>query len=315
MGRIGVTAVVLCVGAGVGLSAIHGSSAAVVTQRREAHPQTAWAACNRNAHNGRPSTFRPLADSRAASLVTPEPETRPDNGKPFSIDGRRYPAPNDYVPAARQLAQFHRARTSAGQTNLQFNPYYRYVDGRDGLRRPTTDELIQWAAHKWGIPENWLRAEYVHESYWNQFMLGDATPVNGRDYRRYPSQSRIPGGSTAYQSLGITQVRWATDGSLHPGTEPLRWQSTAFNMDYQAATLRFYYDNPQRTRTAWNDRSYRPCQKWNSLGGWFSPYPWGNAGQKTYVRAVQQILGQRSWATGSFQTWSPSSLPPGLRIR
>ena len=50
------------------------------------------------------------------------------------------------------------AKSSSGQSNVAFNPYYRYVDGRDGLLRPSTDDLIQWAAHKWGIPENWLRA-------------------------------------------------------------------------------------------------------------------------------------------------------------
>ena len=35
---------------------------------------------------------------------------------------------------------------------MQFNPYLQYVDGRDGMTDPSTDDLIQWAAHKWGIP-------------------------------------------------------------------------------------------------------------------------------------------------------------------
>ena len=26
--------------------------------------------------------------------------------------------------------------------------------------------------------EDWLRAEYVHETYWNQYFLGDSTPVS-----------------------------------------------------------------------------------------------------------------------------------------
>jgi hypothetical protein len=310
-----VAALAVCAIAAALLIDLQGSSTAAVATRPEGHPQTVWAACNRNAHSRKPSTFKPLSDSAAAALVTREPETRPDNDRPYTLDGVRYPAPNDYVPTPAQVRQFRLAKTSAGQTNLQFNPYYAYVDGDDGLRDPTTDDLIQWAAHKWGIPEDWLRAEYVHESYWNQFMLGDDTPVSASWYGRYPSQSRVSGSTGVYQSLGITQVRWTPDGSLHPGTEPLRWLSTAFNVDYQAATIRFYYDNPQETRTAWNDPSYRPCQAWNSIGAWFSPYPWANPGQATYVAAVRQILSQRAWTSQSFLSWTPSSLPPGVKLR
>ena len=76
-----------------------------------------------------------------------------------------------------------------------------------------------------------------------------ATRVSPRSYGLYPYQSRIPHTSNVYQSLGIAQVRWTPDGSLHPGTEPLRWESTAFNLDEQAATLRFYYDNPSGARS------------------------------------------------------------------
>lgn len=297
------------------LIGLHRSSTATVIMRPERHPQTTWARCNRNARNAQPSTFHPLSDSAAAALVTPEPETRPDNDKPYTLDGVTYPAPNGYVPNTAQVRQFRLAKNSAGQTNVQFNPYYAYVDGDDGLHDATTDDLIQWAAHKWGIPENWLRAEYVHESYWNQFMIGDDTAVTARQYRLYPSQSRISGSDSVYQSLGITQVRWGADGSLHAGTEPLRWLSTAFNIDYQAATLRFYYDNPQKTRSGWNDPSYQPCQAWNSIGAWYSPYPWGNAGQATYVAAVRQILSQRVWESSSFESWTPSSMPAGIKLR
>src|SRR4051812_37003769 len=42
----------------------------------ERHPKPAWVACNRNARNGKPSTFRPLSDAEAAALVTPQPEIR-----------------------------------------------------------------------------------------------------------------------------------------------------------------------------------------------------------------------------------------------
>lgn len=281
----------------------------------ERHPRVTWAPCNRNARDGRPSTFRPLSDAQAAALTTPEAETRSYNARPYTIQGKSYPAANNYVPSTSQLRRYRDSRTSLGEPLVTFSPYARYVDGRDGLLHPSTDALIQWAAHKWGIPEDWLRAEYIVESYWNQFQLGDATKVTPRWYSVYPYQSRIPHTTTVYQSLGMTQVRWTPDGGVGPGTEPLRWESTAFNVDEQAARVRFYYDNPSAARSAWGDPTYVPCQAWRSIGAWYSPYPWGNSGQSWYIRAVRAELDGRAWASPSFADWSPSSFPPGITFK
>jgi len=303
--------VVLCAGYVVWSSL----AAARTVAHPERHPQTTWAPCNRNSRNGRASTFRPLSDIRAAQLVTPVPEDRPDNATRYTIGGVGHVAANDYVPSRSELQRFRRARTSAGQPILEFNSYFGYVDGRDGLRHPSTDDLIQWVAHKWGIPENWLRAEFVQESFWNQFQLGDEAQVSARWYNAYPLQARVPNSRRVYESLGITQEKWIPDGSVGAGTEPLRWESTAFNLDYQAATIRFYYDNPQRERSAWGDRSYTPCQRWDSLGGWYNPYPWGNGGQQGYIREVQGNLAGRAWLAPDFIHWRPSSLPPAVKLR
>ena len=207
------------------------SSDAKVIMSRERTAQTGWAACSANARTGRASTFRPLSDARAASLVTYKAEDRRFNARPFTVGGKRYAAANYYMPSSAEVQRFHHAVTSTHQSVLRFNPYFVYVDGRDGLRRPSTDELIQWAAHKWGIPEDWLRAEFVQESYWNQWQLGDETSVSSRWYHLYPPQSRVPGSGNVYESLGITQVKWAPNGSVGPCSEPQRWKTTAFNLD------------------------------------------------------------------------------------
>jgi hypothetical protein len=288
--------------------------AAALRYHPEKHPQNTWAACNRNAHRKAPSTFKPLSDRAAAALVTHQPETRPDNAKSYTLGGVRYAPTTTYVPRESQLRRFRAASTSLGQNVLQFNPYLREVDGRDGLRNPSTDDLIQWAAHKWGIPENWLRAEYTLESYWSSYQLGDPEPVSRSDYMRYPLQSRVPGRLEAYQSLGITQVRWAPSGWVGAGTEPLRWQSMAFNIDYQAAMVRFFYDNPGGSRTTWGDSTYTPCQKWNSIGGWFASYPWRSAGQAKYIREVKTNLADTTWRSASFVNWTPPTLPPGIKL-
>ncbi len=69
-----------------------------------------------------------------------------------------------------------------------------------------------------------------------------------------------------YQSLGIMQVKWTPEG-LHPGTEPLRWKSTAFNADYWGSVVRYYYDG----LCYWCSPDYTPGQEWASIGAWYSP--------------------------------------------
>jgi hypothetical protein len=263
----------------------------------------------------RASTFRPLSDRGAAALVTHRPETRPYNARPFRIAGKPYASLNAYIPTAAALHAFRKSKISTGQPVEQFNPYLKFVNGLDGLRHPSTDDLIQWGAHKWGIPENWLRAEYVAESYWNGFQLGDQATVRRSWYKLYPYQARVPNSLSVYTSLGLTQVKWIPDGSVGAGTEPLRWRSTAFNIDYQAAMVRFYYDNPSGARSSWGDKTYSPCEKWASVGGWFEPYPWHNAGQQQYIQSVQHHLRNRDWATSTFVHWRPASFPPGVKFR
>ncbi len=230
--------------------------------------------------------FVPLSDAAAAADVTPTPENRPDNS-----------ASNAYMPEPSQLHAFYGTINNNGQTVVAANPYDQYVTGHYA---GTTDEIIQWAAWKWGIPADWLRAEYVAESHWNMSQLGDLTTVTPAVYSEYPPQARVAGTDEVYQSMGITQIKWNPDGSVGAGTEPLRWESTAFNVDYQAATLRFYFDDPDGLRSAWGDSTYTSGNAWASLGGWFEPYPWLNSGQLNYIAAVQAILAARTWAQSGF---------------
>ena len=169
----------------------------------------------------------------------------------------------------------------------------------------TTDQIIQWGAAKWGIPADWLRAQYYQESRWHQSQLGDLTTVS--DVTKYPAYSRYSS-TQVYQSLGITQVKWnhQDDNDAGIGTEPLRWKSTAFNVDYQLSMVRFYFDNPKGRRSAWGD-AYSPCNNWLSIGAWFEPYPWNNSGQQDYVEKVQNWLSNKVWQQPSFPPATPTN--------
>jgi len=143
-----------------------------------------WAACSSN--------FRPLSDAQAAAKAVWAPENRPGNT-----------AANHYRPSGGEISAFRYGETNRyGQTAVQANPYAAYVTGGYS---GTTDQIIQWGAAKWGIPADWLRAQYVVEWHWNQSAKGDLTAVANPS--RYPSQSRA-GGNKVYLSLGIAQVKW-----------------------------------------------------------------------------------------------------------
>ena len=65
----------------------------------------------------------------------------------------------------------------------------------------STDEILQWAACKWGIDEDIVRAQAAKETYWTQDHLGDfgtdpARCVPGPGYapRSRPRARRCSGG-------------------------------------------------------------------------------------------------------------------------
>lgn len=246
------------------------------TRPRDAY---GWVSCNTT------GGFAPLSDALAAAMVTGMTENRPGNT-----------AANHYKPSSSELSAFLKNETDKqGETPAQANPYAVYVTGAFA---GTTDEIIQWGAAKWGIPADWARAQYYQESRWDQSAMGDLTTV--LDASKYPAFSRFSG-SQVYQSVGITQVKWnyPDTNQAGTGTEPLRWKSTAFNVDYQLSVVRFLFDNPKGLRSGWGD-AYTPCNNWLSIGGWYKDWPWNNSEQKAYVGIVQGWLSNKAWEKRSF---------------
>lgn len=215
--------------------------------------------------------------------MTPQPETQ-----------RANVAANDYVPTNAQLAAFH-AQQRVARRFGDYNPLTVYVNGRPGIAHPSTDELIQWASHKWGIPTDWIRAEMTVESGWQQDYRGDLGSV-GASYGRYPLFARVASTRQVYESLGIAQEKWIPDSSIGAGTEPLRWESTAFSLDYYAATVRYFYDGDCN----WCSPGYHAGEAWRSIGGWFEPEPWGNADSVAYIANVKAALAAHIWTRPGF---------------
>src|SRR5207248_1560723 len=137
------------------------------------------------------------------------------------------------VSTPSEIQAFHQARyQTGGNTGRLGDQVITTIAAVSGNFVGTTDEILQWVSYKWGIPLDVVRAVAQNESNWRMSMLGDAATVP--DASAYPAYSRISP-TSVYQSLGIMQVKWKADGSLHVGTDPLRYESTAFNVDYWAA--------------------------------------------------------------------------------
>ena len=207
------------------------------------------------AHAGlvtRPHAKKPLSDRRAAKLVHRSRfEPRPANH-----------AATHAMPTAAQLRAFR------AQSEM---PYARYVTGHF---TGTTDEVIQWAARKWGLKPDLLRAVGTVESWWRMSTVGD----NG-------------------DSFGLFQVRRPFH-CTEPVCEQFR-DDAALNADYYGGILRSYYDGKQRwlnTVSAENGKPYRRGDLWASVGAWFSGR-WWNAAARGYVREVKRRLKARTWRT------------------
>ena len=198
---------------------------------------------------------RPLSDAAAAAKVHRSSwEPRPKNA------GATHRA-----PTAAQLRAFRRQSDQ---------PYSRWVTGRF---RGTTDEVIQWAAAKWGLSPNLVRAVAAIETWWRMSFVGD----NG-------------------DSFGLFQVRrpYHCRGSLVCG---LFRHDAALNADYYASIIRSYYDGKQTWLNTVSDNGapYASGDLWGSIGAWFSGR-WHVAGGEAYVARVKDYLKRRIWRTPEF---------------
>jgi hypothetical protein len=197
----------------------------------------------------------PLSDAQAAARVGRSAwEPRPQNAKD-----------NQSVPTRPELAAFHAQIKE---------PYARWVDGQ---YRGTTDQIIQWAAAKWGLDPDLLRAVAAVETWWYMSFVGNEGA-----------------------SFGLFQVRtpYHCQGPVVCG---LFQHDTAFNADYYASVIRSYYDGTQvwLNTVSGNGRPYRAGDVWGAVGYWAAGR-WHVAAGEAYVAHVKADLAARVWEQPNF---------------
>lgn len=163
----------------------------------------------------------------------------------------------------------------------------RYILGRiTGDFTGTTDEIFQWAAVKWGLPDNLIRTAAYMESDWRQSNYGDFVSDRGKcppGYRAMPCP-------VTFGIVGTKSTSW-------PGIFPWNRDSTAAAVDVLGGWLRGCYegwvwwlrDHGNTSRGA-----YHAGDIWGCLGAWYSG-DWHDGSPAHRGTGENYILRARHW--------------------
>jgi hypothetical protein len=199
---------------------------------------------------------------------------------------------NDVTPS-------HLALQPTNVATRAYDPRWnKYILGRiTGHFTGTTDEIFQWAAVKWGVPDNLLRTIAYMESGWRQSNYGDY--VN--DQAQCPAgYSQVPCPVT-FGIVGTKSTSWS-------GIFPWNRDSTAAAVDVLGAWLRGCYEGWVWWLGAHGNRShgvYRAGDMWGCVGAWYSGN-WldGTTNEshtgENYIYQAQYWEKQEPWLRWSF---------------
>jgi hypothetical protein len=77
-------------------------------------------------------------------------------------------SPSNYLNQLQASNGFY-----AGYVNSSWRALVDRTDGACPMANPTSAEVLQWAANKWGINPLLMYAEATNESHWDQTAIGD----------------------------------------------------------------------------------------------------------------------------------------------
>ncbi len=254
-------------------------------------------------------TYPTPAPTQAPSQPTPQPTT-PSSSAFFDTLPPGSKLPSDAECASLVKSRPENKRTNAAANNTRGNQgiagdFFTGGDNRanteigvrvDGNFTGTTDEILQWAACKWGFNEDIVRAQAAVESWWRQSTKGDWTtnaancaPGHGIGADGQPGQCP--------ESFGILQNRYPYEKSGWPGMDT----STAFNADLAYAEMRACYEGYETwLNNVEKGSTYAAGDVWGCVGRWYAGR-WHTSAAESYASTVKSYLNQRIWETSGFQ--------------
>jgi len=246
-------------------------------------------------------------------------EPRPDNAAPNG----RMPGPDEVHSA---LARRPRARFGAYDPRWDTWLLPRVTGHHIG----TTDENIQWAACKWGLADNLLRAIAFRESSWFQYetypdgrcvlqhgcgdMIESPTTASGEycsglsrhghDYTTDFGAGVCPRTFSIVGVMSWQDPAWGRMAANQNGTFPFNRDSTAFALDYLGAVLRGCQEGWMRWLGA-RGAHYGPGHLWGCVGVWYTG-AWWSVDSHRYVALVRSAERRRPWLDPAWAELSPS---------
>jgi hypothetical protein len=245
-------------------------------------------------------------------------EPRPDNFK------RNHVMPDPAVVHASFAA---RPRAVGGAYDPRWDSWL--LPRVDGQFTGTTDEIFQWAACKWGLPDDLIRAIAVRESTWYQYetypsgrpvidygsgdMFSTSTPASvtycgavgayGYDY----AQDFGPGiCAKTFSIAGVMDWEdpaWGEWPDNQNGTFPFNRNSTAFAVDYLGSELRGCYEGWE-TWLGDGGTGYSTGDIFGCVGAWYAG-DWHSAAADGYISRVKNELAVTRWLDASWPTDKP----------
>jgi hypothetical protein len=202
-----------------------------------------------------------------------------------------------------------------------------------------TDEIFQWGACKWGLPDDLLRAMAVRESTWYQYptYTSGACVVNWGcgdifDAASGPSLQYCNGiatiGGYDYQgdfgpgicpkTFSIAGVMSWEDPSWGPmpenqnGTFPFNRDSTAFAVDYLGSDLRGCIEGWEQwlVQGTGFKRMSAKDRMWGCVGAWYAG-EWHSAAADGYIARVRRAWRHHVWRKPAFATIRPPCASAG----
>ena len=222
----------------------------------------------------------------SALAVRLTPPTPPESGRFATLPvGSALPSGAECGTRVRPAVEIRPENTTANnnrgsRANANTNSDWSGFNRVDGDFAGTTDQLIQWAACKWGIDEDIVRAQMIKESGW--YQLGPAGD----------------GG----ESFGIGQVRTTAHPSAFEFSINAK-NSTAYNLDYTYAIWRGCYEGVYTwLNTVERNGTYAAGDVWGCVGLWFSGrwYVNNDAYLNQTGDSVHWHYNNKTWLTSAF---------------
>jgi Big-like domain-containing protein len=261
----------------------------------------------------------PSGESCKALVHRSSWEPRPDNTKRNNV------MPN---AAAVHASLAARPRAIQGAYDTRWDSWL--LARVDGQFTGTTDEIFQWAACKWGLPDDLVRAIAVRESTWYQYLTypGGRCVVNwgcgdmfqsvtaastaycnalaqyGYDYQRDFGPGLCPKTFSIAGVMDWQDPAWGPYPDNQNGTFPFNRDSTAFAADYLSAQLRGCYEGWEWWLKGSGTKNYAAGDIWGCVGSWYAG-DWHSDVANGYISRVQTEMESRPWLASNWASIKP----------